>query len=382
MSIIGLLLIAAGLGQVTVDRVDGQRVSGEWVAIDENAISIQTAGKTEQFPLESVVKLQRDGDSSTSPTAVRVGLADGSQLLTRDVKMQGKSVEIDLLGAAADDALLSVPVSQVASIRFRPPVAKAINDQWEQKLGADKPSDTLVVRAGNDQLDEVAGTVLAINRDAVSFDLGGQQVEAPLDRLEGIVFRSSDGDAARIQAQITDAGGSTWSASKITGQGKTLQLETPAGISRSIPLDRIHQIEFRGNVRMLRAADAANVSFTAAIGGLLDPEFSKSMFGPRDVAAGIALSAGSELTIRLGDDDRLFETIVETPNRSFDGGVVRLVIQLDEDAALDKKLTAAELPEAIQLDVAGKRRLQIRVESGQDSSTGDALLLRKPRLRK
>ncbi|QDV67607.1 NPCBM/NEW2 domain protein [Rosistilla carotiformis] len=382
MAFIGFLLIVAGLGQVTVDSVDGQKIAGNWVAIDETAITIETAGKTEQYPIESVVKLRRNADASPSATAIRVGLVDGSQLRVRSVQAEGKSVTLDLLGAAADDATLDVPLKQVAWIRFRPPVAQGINEQWEQKQAADKPADTLVVRAGSDQLDEIAGTVLAIGRDAVSFDLGGQQVDAPLDRLEGIVFRGSDAEPTKIQAQITDIAGSTWAASKITGQGKTLQLETAAGISRTFALDRIQQIEFRGNVRMLRAADAASVSFAAAIGGLLDPAFSKTLFGPRDVASGIALSAGSELTIRLGDDDRLFETIVETPNRSFDGGVVRLVIQLDDDAALDKKLTAAELPEAIQLDVAGKRRLQIRVESGQDSSTGDALLLRKPRLRK
>lgn len=382
MAFIGLLFVAAAMGQVAVDRIDGQPVVGDWVAIDETTLSIQYAGKTEQYPLATVVKLQRTSDAARSLTAVRVGLADGSELRVRQLQLQGKTAELQLIGGDAKAAELKLPIDQVASIRFRPPVAQAINEQWEQKLGADKPADTLVVRAGDDRLDEIAGTVLAISRDAVTFDLGGQQVDAPLDRLEGIVFRANDSPSTKARARVTDSSGSVWAAATITGRGASLQIETASGIQRELAIDQIYQLEFRGNMRILRAADAAETGFVAAVGGLLDPEFSKTLFGPRDVPEGIAMTAGSDLAIRLTDEDHWFETIVEADKRSFSGGQFQLQIDLDDVQVMDKTLTAAELPEAIRLDVSGKRRMRIHLKAGPDSSTGDSILFRKPRLRK
>ncbi|MEZ6089219.1 MAG: hypothetical protein R3C05_14550 [Pirellulaceae bacterium] len=383
MSFAQFLLIVAGLASVTLDQVDGSRIQGEWVAVDEDSISIQSrSGQVEKIPLDAILKLQRDEAFAEPRTAPQVGLNDGTELRTTRISLEGSSLELQLADGNGKGTSLKVPLSEVGWIRFRPGISTTINNQWDAKREADKPADTLVVRADGERLDEVAGTVLGINDEAVKFDLDGQSIDAPRPRLEGIIFRATASDAPKLKAQVIDRTGSIWAASKLSGSGEQLTLTTFGGLTRTLPLEQVQRIEFRGNVRMVRASDVAEASLTPVIGNLVDAEFAKTLFGPRDVADGVVMSSGSELTIRLNDEDRLFETVVEAKNRQFSGGKMQLIVLLDEAKAIDKTLSRDELPHSIRLELGKHRRLSIRLESAGDSSTGDTVLLRKPRIRR
>ena len=383
MSSVGsLFLFLVALGQVTVDQIDGTQLTGDWIGTGENSILLDFDGVSQSITLDQVSQIERTDVTVESTEPTFVGLSDGSILRVREISLNNDIAAMRLAGYGGDDAEVKVSISAIHWIRFRAPRLEPINEQWNQLVGVQHPSDILVVRASGDRLDQAPGTISAIAAESVKFNLGGQDVDAPRDRLEGLVFRQSSDDLPKCAAQITDAAGSIWCAKTLTGKGMHLSFQTPSGISRTIALESIHRVELQGNTQLIRLKDAVEVSFQPFVNGLLNTKYARELFGPRDVDEGLLLTGRSSLTVRIEDGFQQFETTIDAVNQTGSSGEQEIQFLFDGKVALTKRLTAKDLPLAIKLPINGQRRLQVQLQPSDDGVTGDAVLLRHPRIRK
>ena len=376
----GLLIVLIGLCQVTVDRTDGRKVSGDWISIEHDSVVIDGGNGPVSLPIEAVGRIRKDDATKVSIAPTFVGLGDGCELRVRSVEFDGKELALVLTGYRGKESSLTVPVDQVRWVRFRKALNEEINDQWQAKLRGERSSDLLVVNASNDKLDEASGTILNVKKDRVGFNLGGQQVDAPRSRLEGLVFRGRTLQQERAKAKIIDEAGSTWIAADLSGVGNEIRFKTPTGISRLLKLSAIHDLELMGDAKPFTVSDSAESSFAAFVDGLLDKSYAASLFGPQDTPEGLLLSSGATVTVRL-EGEVNFEADVESVAKTY-SGAVQLLVQADGETLLEKALQPSDLPMSFKVDVSGKRRLSVGVSTAGDSATGDVLLLRRARLSK
>jgi hypothetical protein len=104
--------------------------------------------------------------------------------------------------------------------------------------------------------------------------------------------------------------------------------------------------------------------------------------GGKDYPKGLAVHSRTELTYRLPEGFCRLLAVAGIDDAVRPNGKVRLVIRGDENILLETVVTGDHLPEAIDLDITGVRRLVILVDFTDAVNIGDHLLLCDARITK
>ncbi len=370
---------------VRVATLDGGTIEGPLQAIGQTDLRIGgEAGAAEQvIALDQVLSIERLGASSSPPPTVRAGLAGGSRIALHTVTTEGTNALLAVRGQTP----LSVPLKQLRWIRLRAP-STAVDPQWLGLVERPRAADALVIRRPGDAIDEVAGIVLSIGNESVAFDLDGDTIQAPVSRLEGLLFASASDDpqaTAKGSVTIDDLDGSRWIVASL-GLSSDTEVELNLGndLTHRLPLDRIRRMEFSGAVEFLAAQPPVETSYAPYLSIGLSRELAGRWFGPQSVNdRDLILRSKSHVEYRVSDGSQMLLGSVEYDPEVSAGGSCVVRVLLDAEPVWEQTLDVNDpAPRGFELPLNGARRVRLEVDSNGDSDLGDTVRVRQIRMTK
>jgi hypothetical protein len=391
-----LSLLAAPPAFVAVG-VDGVETRGTLVEFTTDRVVLTVSGKEVTLPTAQIVRLAPEEKSPPSePIGAHVRLTDGSRLAAGSYGVAGRSATIRM-----GDTSIACSTDVVHSVRFKQQTHE-IAAQWEQILKSPAAADLIVIRDGP-SIDFLEGVLGDVTPDRVEFTLDGEKVPVKPIRVEGVVYyharagrsaaEGSAGDGAACI--VNDANGSSIGAQSLALEGERLRIQTPAGVSVTLPLSLLTTVEFPA--QYLSQFKPESVAFTqhvrssAALLPLVDRRFRPRVdraldggplrVGGRSYNRGLALHSRTEISYLLPESFARFTALAGIDDRVRPGGNVRLVISADERVLFDRILTGGDEPVPVAVEISGAARLRILVDFGDDATDiGDHLDLVEARL--
>lgn len=348
-------LIAA---EVSVTTADGGTASGTLLEITESGIRLGGPKENAIVALEDLSQLAT-GNKPRQPLPMRAALVGGSELCVTGLTWTGDAVEF----AVAGQSPLSVPARQLRWVRFRAGSA-ATDPVWLGWLEEIRRADRLVVRRSEKALDSIDGTVLGIGRDTVKFEMRDNPIDAPLAKLEGILFSSPADEPAPSGITVLDIAGSQWAANSLQmpAGGSAVRVELAGGIEHEIPLDQVLKITFAGGILALSDLEVAAAEFgeeTPAAGGATKSAALNEWFGPQSKDGMIRIDAPGAITLRIPDG---YQKLIVASRRSRDVSqftALQLEVLVDGEVRWTGTLQDRESL-GLELPISGARQLTLR----------------------
>ena len=391
---LGSLLFAAlalpPVGSAEAVPLDGPAVTGPLTAITADTVTLAGPDGVEAFPFAALaeVRFPPPADPAPAPDAA-VLLRGGSTLPVSAVTLTGGRLAATVPGLGE----LSLPGAAVRAVRFRP-VAGADAERWTELLDANPDGDLAVVRRG-DRLDRLAGSVGGIGDEAVPFLLNGSEVDLPRGRANfvGVIFGAVGGAAnpAKPTAIVRPHVGGELRASALETADGRLSVTLTDGATLSLPTDGVASIDFAaGSVTPLSELPTRADSDTTA-GWADDPwpvgrdrnlEGGPIRVAGRTFDRGLVLHAPATLEWRLPKDSARLRAVagIEDARRALGVGEVTLTVAGDGRELYAGRLTHADRPVELDLDLTGVRTLTVTVGVGEDPFAGDHLALGNARI--
>lgn len=362
----GLLIAAI---PVRVTRTSGDAIEGELAGLEAAAIRVDRGGEPVRISVDEIVSLvpQRSGEAADPP--MRVLLRDGSRVAARSVTLSDDALEATLSAGGP----LTVPVRRVAAIRFRRGTP-ATDPRWLGMLEQPPRGDRLAIRRDGGRLDAVGGVVKSIDAERVRFSLGDDTVDAPLGRLEGVVFGSSgDEPAAAAIATVEDRHGSRWVIESWTpGEvEESIEVRLAGSLRHAIPVDSIASIRFSSGLRRLADQEPAGRDFRPYLETDVPAELLEGWFGPRVGEDGeLEMFGGSSVSYRVEPGfAKLLGSVRRDPEADRAGKLV-VRVALDDRVVWEQELTDRS-PQGFEIELRDAARVRFEVSGGGDGEVGD-----------
>ncbi|HZL89410.1 MAG TPA: NPCBM/NEW2 domain-containing protein [Pirellulaceae bacterium] len=409
--LVALASTARGI-DVVVEPLSGEKLEGALKDLTSDKVAVSTAAGEQTLAIKDVQSLQFAAAASAEKPGVWLELLDGSQLVGHSFQSAEGQAQVELLSGAP----VQMPTRSIRWVRFHEQDA-ALAEQWQKIIKGTPESDLLVVRKISTRtieqpgqeprsvietaLDELDGTVLEVGLATAKFDFSGDVIDVKREKNEGIVyFHPVKRELPPPVCRVIDAGRSSFSARSIELMGDRLNLVSPAGVSVSIPLSQLSQIDFSsGNVKFLsdlaEEASLADASFqprnmTATFKQLKAPRKDHPFggealsIGGKKLSRGLALSGRTRLAYRVPEGMRWFRADVGLDDLAGPAANLTLIILGDSREVYRQTFSAEDerKPRSIEIDLAGCGRLTIVVEDGQGLDIADQLDLANARFTK
>lgn len=374
----GLAAILIAAIPVRVSRTSGDAIEGELQGLEAAAIRIDREGESVRISVDEIVSVvpERVGEGAKPP--MRVLLRDGTRVASRSVTFDGDELKVTLSAGSP----LVVPVRGVAAIRFRRGTP-ATDPRWLGMLEQPPRGDQLAIRRDGGRLDAVGGVVESIDAERVRFSLGDDTVDAPLGRLEGVVFGSSGGEAEESGiATVEDIHGSRWVIEGWTpgDLGESIELRLAGSVRHPIPVESIASIRFRSGLRQLVDEESAGSDFRPYLETNVPGELLEGWFGPRVGGDGeLEMFGGSSVSYRVEPG---FGKLLGSVRRGVEadrGGKLVVRIRLEDRVVWEESLTD-RTPRGFEIELGDAARVRFEVSGGGDGEVGDVVRFLRPRL--
>jgi hypothetical protein len=290
-----------------------------------------------------------------------------------------------------------VPQSVLRSLR----AASASDSEraaWQQIVDEHQAGDCLVVRKQG-ALDHVEGIVHQITSDGVQFEIDGETVPVKWTKVFGLIYHRRAGEVlppAVCRVHLVD--GSQLAAQQLALAGDALSVELVAGPTLAVPLSSVDRLDYsQGKIAYLSDLewDPRQSQRVPFLGPALPLDSELDLFSPqrdrafdggplllggKPYAKGLALHSRTKLVYRLPDAFRRFVAIIGIDDRVDTRGHVEFRVEADGRTLFQQELTGSSDPLALDLDIAGVRRLTLLVDYGHDQDISDHLDLCEARL--
>jgi len=383
-----LIVCVAGLVAVlpiTFSTGDGTSGDGELVSITAQTVRLQVDGEARDYPIEQVAAIEFPSANRQTRPALTVTSRGGSKLRASEVVTDGLNLTVTL----SDGGAVEIPLRSVASVRFQPPAA-GTDATWLGQAEKRARGDVMVIRRSGGTLDAIGGTVKSIGNERVEFDLDGDPISAPINRLEGIVLGGATGfDPPPAPIEVRDVFGSIWRVGSLLGSPdeSALTLSTTWGGTHPLAWERVESLRFGGGAKLV--TDLQPAAYRSAIAERLDgvdESVWRSLMGPKaydgddaNAAGAITLRGESTIEFRVPEDAGRLVGAVQRDPKVERGGAMIVRIRTDgsiawEETIRDKNTLGFEIP------VAGVRRFSLELDPTDDGEMGDIAVFLRPRL--
>lgn len=365
--------------EVTIETTSGETLSGMWAGVADGSVRLNVDGSERQIPFDQMVVMRPTSDvplSDGPPTEVT--LVDGSSIKAQRYAMSGETVTIEPLGQAA----IEMPVDRVQSIRFRRSAA-ATDPQWLGLLEKEHRSDVMVIRRGNDQLDPIDGVIVAIDGETLRFELDGDKIDAPVERLEGVLFRTPQVELSRPTVKVSDRNGSLFLTAGLepSDDADSVTLQLLGRVPHPIPLKEIDRITWASGRVLLAAEPPAERGYQPDLQIQNAGALIQQWFAPFAEGDDLIADAGGFVEYRVEDGFQKLSGSVVRDASVADAGKVQIRILVDGELGWQQTLSDAA-PKGFSIPVDSARRIRMEVLSAGDGDVGDRVRFKKPRLLK
>ncbi len=391
-----LILIVAPLilAQVSWDvrTVDGGEIQGAPVLLTAAELVLQSGDRQQSISGEDILQIRRV-EENRSPTVskVVVRLEGGSRVFGVGFRSDGQNVDVTLAHRE-----LTFLASEVRSVRFRTRRSE-LDKQWREILHADHDGDVLVIRKGTSSLAYLEGVVTHVSNEHVSFEFDGARRDVALAKLEGVLFYAAQriDEVPAPVARVEMLSGTIWNVSDVTIENNQVQFVSVVGTKLKFPLSQLRAIDYgAGKVVYLSQVEPASVRVTPKFGSSIQDALNRLIYAPkidvgfggqplqlffpsenlvREYSQGLALHSRTEMSWRLAGRYRTLRAIVGPAPGVVANGEVQLVIRADGQTLFDELIGNRYEPIPIELNIQGRRRLEILVDYGDDSDVADRL---------
>ncbi|MEQ1826946.1 MAG: hypothetical protein ABL921_13410, partial [Pirellula sp.] len=233
--------------EVSVNLLDGSVVRGSIVSADSNQVALQTSnGKLNKTAVE-ISRLSFANKVESAGKSVEVLLLDGSKAFGD--RLIGSSTGWKLSSADGGEVAIQPKTIRAARLKTIPgPMVEA----WQTAIKETTESDAVIVVRGTESLDRINGIIIQVQANSVSFELDGQQIEIPLEKLAGLMWFSRGQDRVRPAVEVVATDQSTWLAESFLVSPSGVELQTYLGQKVAIPLSKISSINYAtANIKWL-----------------------------------------------------------------------------------------------------------------------------------
>lgn len=417
MLVASFVAVIAWGSEVVLLPLDGESVEGELKALSGAKIELETADGARTIDVKDVQSVQFSPAGAANKPQVWLKMVDGSQLVGLSYQAADGEATLELLSGDS----VKMPTRSIRWVRFREQEGE-LAGQWAEITKGEPESDLLVIRKTSTRtieqpgqepravtetaLDELDGTVLSVAHETAKFEFAGESLDVKREKIEGIVyFHPVKRELPAAVCRVLDADGSTWTARSIELSSDRLKLVSTAGVSASLPLAQLAQIDFSsGNVKFLGELEAeaslGSVSFqprnmTATFKQLREPRWvsegrdrpfgSESLsIGGKTFSRGMVLSSRSRLAYAIPEGMRWFRAEAGLDDAAGPAANLTLILLADTREVYRHTFSADQPREVqpIELDLASATRLTIAIEDGSGLDIADQLNLANARFTK
>lgn len=371
--------------------IEGEAVEGNLLSADSKQVILEVYGGTREWESQKILKLElgRKGSSPTAP--LELGLLDGSTL--QGTQLIGREEAWQFVDTSG--VILELGPGTLRSLRVRS-LSPDLANAWSDALKETAESDSLIlIRPGN-VVDRVGGIISAVNDGKIAFDLGGELVDVPFDKLLGAIWfrKVSDRVKPKVEIQFIDSS-CVFTDSLSVAQGN-LTYRSVSDKDVVVPLSRIAALNYASaNVRWLAEVPVLGSQSdqriewkgdAGRVGKVMAPQFVVSdrnglvdaSASPEDLDL-VFPSAGSFI-FRVPDGFSRFRSRLE---RSGAGNArSELLIEVLQDDQNISQLVLDPKDERKDLDVAvsGGKKVTLKVSSKSRLQVGCQLTWQQPRL--
>ena len=321
---------------VRVTTSDGQTVQGKLGGISDVGLKVDRDGETVELPFDRLASLEPLAVEAASGRSFLISLLDGSKIAARDVSLSDEALMIQ----PRRQQPLLVKLKEVKSIRFR--AASTNTDPlWLGLLEREGRGDMLAIRRDGDRLDPYPGVVQGIVNGVVAFDMDGTLVQAPIEKLEGVIFGGNRSIAEDAPIRVRDVYGSTWAVAEIlpSEPDQPLRVALGGGIVHELPLTHIVSIRWSSGLQLLAASPAAQRSFQPYFPTSLDASLLDAWFAPDTVGESDLLMQGeSSIEFRVEEGFKTLSGSVQREQSVRQAGEVTFRILVDDQVNWEESI--------------------------------------------
>ena len=270
---------------VTVSMLSGQPVIGSLVSADSNKVIVQTKAGAIEKSAGDIGRVSFANKMVAKTPLVELIMLDGSKAFGD--RLTGKSSSGWRLKDSTGNEV-AISSKSLKAARLKAIVPELIN-AWQSAILETKNSDAVIVLRPGNSLDRINGVIIQVQEESITFDLDGQQIDIPIEKLIGLVWFQRDQERVKPTIEVSATDHSVWLAESLTMKSNVLELRTSLGQSVSIPLVQILNINYStanirwlSDVESLAAVAERQIEFKTPIASL------DRAFAPRFVVNGLA----------------------------------------------------------------------------------------------
>ncbi len=372
---------------VEVTGTDQSTLRADFVSFSGNSIEVQSNGKR-KIPFENILRLRFPGAKGTSKqdASMAVELRGGSRIAASSMNSDGKNVTI-----ACGNGQLVFSSKSISTCLFEK-LSEELLPQWKSFVESQVASDMLVLVRSEDSLDKIEGLIGKVTSEFVSFDVDGQIVEAPREKLAGIKYFSTDKALGQLACVVRDSHRNEWVVSSIISAGDSCTLILNCGESVTLQLADIAEVDLSyGNSRYVADLEPLERSSLPRFQlGIELPDAAK-LFGARRVepksgpglrGPSVEFVGAGAATYRIpAGFSKLIGSVELKP-----GGqafmACRAAVMIENKILWEHNFDTTRKPQEISLAVESDKRLRLVVETKADHPLGDIVIWNQLRLLK
>jgi hypothetical protein len=402
-----ICLAASACGGAEVVLMDGRTLEGEVRAWQDDRLDVASEGGTTALKAEEILQVRFAPPRDEPPPKQTVELIDGSVLPVEVYTVVEGKATLKMASVAEE---IVVDTQLIAAVHLQPP-SPQIAAQWNEIRESEEAGDLIVIRK-EEAVDHLAGRLGDVTETHVMFYVDGDEYPVEREKVDGLVYYHAQAEQFPDPLSVVHGRqGLRLALAAATLSGDVLAARTTSGVAFSLPAARVMSVDFSAGKLMYLGelsprsvettplvAFPASASVLSRLGG---PIVDRGFFSPtaelrypqhkegritgwqlKGHARSIGLRSKSRVVYSLPEGFRRLKAIAGIDGTLGGRGNVHLALYGDDRLLWEHAIDGGDAPTAIDLDVAGVRRLTIAVDYGADGDAADRLYLCDARITK
>lgn len=361
---------AADAGAMKLILLDGQTVAAKSLSIAGGKLSGD--GVPAGLSLDDLRRIDLPGATAAAgKSAVVVDLRGGGRVLGKSATIGDDKCLIDW----PHGEKLSLAIDVVRAIRFDPTTA---NPEFDKAVAAPAADADRIFFKFDDKFDSIAGLIVSLTAEQLTFQFEGQERKLPRNQLYGIVLAQAQAEDDPTRCLVWLRDGSRLGGDLMSLADDKTTLELPGGGKAAFPWSAAAKIDIRSDrVAFLSDLKPLSVEESALVTLSRPWQRDKNVLaGPLTLGTkvfdkGIGVHARSSLTFAA---DKKYDTLAATIG--IDAGTLGkgdcvFTVLGDGQPVFNKRVKGNEPPQDIQVEIGRFEQVTLLVEPGADLDLAD-----------
>ncbi len=257
LAFVGVGSLAAFAVEVSVTRIDGRTVEGQWLGFStEGGLAMATSSGPDNISIDDVMSVvftkavdepalagaDADANAEDKASTAMLYLADGGRL---PGAFLGGSEET-IRARTAIGPSVDLPLAALAGLRLvRPGLFAKAESLYQSALRNRLPGQDVLVTRDADEPKVLRGRLESIDSDSGSFTLGTRTRTFRMDRIYGLVFASGLSRIERFPVRFELRDGSVFTGRLAAGDEHSLTVANSFSASLTVPLGKLARLDVR-----------------------------------------------------------------------------------------------------------------------------------------